>query len=232
MTATSKLGLELLANNAANQTLANLTFATLNQLVQLCILDKDRTTAPSSPNDEDAYIVASGNWGTGSSKAGQIAWWSAAAGAWQFIIPKTGWSASVTDEFDGAGAPKEYVCVVTGGVPGWIQREGGGATASAVITESTTSRTVGLSDNGCYLRFTNSGASTLTVPPQSSVAWGDLTEIHVRRVGAAALTLTPGSGVTLNAPYGGTLDLSSSMTVTLKRIATNEWDVIGQTVPL
>ncbi|MDR2984197.1 MAG: DUF2793 domain-containing protein [Nocardiopsaceae bacterium] len=231
--ASTKLGIEWLANGAANQTLANLTFATLNQVVQLCILDKDRTTAPSSPNDEDAYIVASGNWGTASSKAGQIAWWSSTAGAWQFIVPKAGWTASVLDEVDGVGASRQYVCVVTGGVPGWIQREGaGGATGSAVVTDATTARTLGLADNGTYIRFTNAGATALTVPPQSSVAWGAVTEIHVRRVTGAALTLTPGSGVTLNAPSGGTLVLSSAMTVTLKRVASDAWDVIGQTVPL
>jgi len=36
--------------------------------------------------------------------------------------------------------------------------------------------------------------------------------------------------VTLNAPSGGTLVLTNNMTVTLKRVAANVWDVIGQTV--
>lgn len=132
MATTGKLGLELLQNNAANQTLANLTFATLNQAVQLSIVDKDLTTPPGSPADEAAYIVASGNWGTSSSKAGQIAWWSASAGAWQFIVPKSGWMASVLDELDANGVAKRYG--YTGST--WIQPEssaGGGGSQSIII---------------------------------------------------------------------------------------------------
>jgi len=231
MATTGKLGLELLQNNAANQTLANLTFASLNQIVQLSIIDKDLSTPPGSPTDEAAYIVASGNWGTGSSKAGQIAWWSASAGAWQFIVPKAGWMASVLDELDANGIAKRY------GYSGsaWALPEasgGGGSGGAAVITEATTSRTAALTDNGAYIRFTNTSASTLTIPPQSSVSWGSTAEIHVRRGSTGNLTLTPGSGVTLNAPSGGTLVMTERMTVTLKRVASDVWDVIGQTVPV
>lgn len=228
MATTGKLGLELLQNNAANQTLANLTFATLNQVVQLSVVDKDLTAPPGSPADEAAYIVASGNWGTGSSKAGQIAWWSQSAGAWQFIVPKAGWMASVLDELDSNGIAKRY------GYSGsaWaLPESASGGTGSTVVTDSTTSRTAALTDNGTYLRFTNASASTLTIPPQSSVAWGDTAEIHVRRAAAASLTLTAGSGVTLNAASGGTLVMTDGMTVTLKRVASDVWDVIGQTVP-
>lgn len=228
MATTGKLGLELLQNNAANQTLANLTFASLNQIVQLSIIDKDLSTPPGSPADEAAYIVASGNWGTGSSKAGQIAWWSASAGAWQFIVPKAGWMASVLDELDANGIAKRYG--YSGSAWALPESSGGGSTGSSVVTESTTSRTAALTDNGTYIRFTNTGASTFTIAPQSSVSWGATVEIHVRRASTGNLTLTPGSGVTLNAPSGGTLVMTERMTVTLKRVATDVWDVIGQTV--
>lgn len=43
-------------------------------------------------------------------------------------------------------------------------------------------------------------------------------------------TLTPGAGVTLNPPSGGTLVMTNGMSVTLKRVAVDVWDVIGQTV--
>ena len=49
--------------------------------------------------------------------------------------------------------------------------------------------------------------------------------------GSSSDTLTPGSGVTLHAPAGGSLVLADRMSVTLKRVAENVWDVIGQTVP-
>ena len=50
MTATTKLALELLANAAANQTLANDTFAQLNQLVMPAVVDKDLAAPPGSPS--------------------------------------------------------------------------------------------------------------------------------------------------------------------------------------
>ncbi|MGF6694748.1 hypothetical protein M2318_004837 [Metapseudomonas resinovorans] len=106
------------------------------------------------------------------------------------------------------------------------------ATFAPVLTESTTARTAVLGDAGSYLRFTNGGASTYTVAPQADVAWSADAEIHIRRGAAANLTLTPGSGVTLNAPSGGTLVMTNAMSVTLKRVAENVWDVIGQTVAL
>ena len=130
-----------------------------------------------------------------------------------------------------AGAAQRLAAGVNGqrltmvsGAPAWAYDLG------ATITESTTARNAALTDVGNYLRHTNASASTLTIPPQSSVAWPADAEIHVRRAAAGNLTLTPGSGVTLNAPSGGTLVLTNNMTVTLKRVASNVWDVIGQTV--
>tara|TARA_R110001592_G_scaffold111372_5_gene308448 strand:- start:993 stop:1736 length:744 start_codon:yes stop_codon:yes gene_type:complete len=106
-----------------------------------------------------------------------------------------------------------------------------GAIFAPTVTESTTSRTLGLTGAGAYIRFTNAAASTCTVPPQASVAWAADTEINIRRAAAGSLTLTAGAGVTLNPPAGGTLVMTSAMSATLKRVAANVWDVIGQTVP-
>lgn len=129
----------------------------------------------------------------------------------------------------------ELLEVVQGGVskkvPVSVLGDGGsGAAFAPVVTETSTARTLTLTDAGAYIRHINAGASTVTVPPQASVTWVADTEIHIRRAAAANLTLTPGSGVTLNAPSGGTLVLSNAMSVTLKRVAADVWDVIGQTV--
>lgn len=98
MTATAKLGLELLANAAANQTLANTTFAQLNQLVQAGVVDKDLATPPSSPANEALYIVAASPTGAWAGKAGQLAYWLTSTGAWQFIVPREGFIVHVNDE--------------------------------------------------------------------------------------------------------------------------------------
>lgn len=131
-------------------------------------------------------------------------------------------------------AGTELVEVVQSGVSKSVPvSELGGGTSTAsfapVIPEATTSRTLDLADAGAYIRFTHASPSTVTVPPQSSVAWTADTEIHIRRAGAGNMTLTPGAGVTLNAPSGGTLVMTNAMSVTLKRVAADVWDVIGQT---
>ena len=62
------------------------------------------------------------------------------------------------------------------------------------------------------------------------MSWANDTEVHIRRAAAGNLTLTAGAGVTLNTPSGGTLVMTSNMSVTLKRVAADVWDVLGQTV--
>lgn len=98
---------------------------------------------------------------------------------------------------------------------------------SAVIGTATT-RTLALADAWNYVRPGTTSAITLTVPTNASVAFEIGTEITVRALGN--VTLAAASGVTLNAPSGGTLSMTARMTVTLKKVATDVWDVIGQTV--
>lgn len=228
MTATTKLALELLAAAAANQTLANTTFAQLNQLVMPAVVDKDLSTPPGSPANEALYIVAGSPTGAWSGKAGQLAYWLTATNTWQFVVPRAGWRVSVLDELDANGIAKVYG--YSGSAWALPESGGGGSAFSPVVTESTTARLLALTDAGTYIRHTNASASTVTIPPQSSVTWLDDTEIHIRRAAAGDLTLTPGSGVTLNPPSGGTLVMTDRMSVTLKRVAADVWDVIGQTV--
>lgn len=98
---------------------------------------------------------------------------------------------------------------------------------SAVIGTAT-SRTLALADAWNYVRPGATSAITLTVPTNASVAFEIGTEITVRALGN--VTLAAASGVALNAPSGGTLSMTARMTVTLKKVAADVWDVIGQTV--
>ena len=105
------------------------------------------------------------------------------------------------------------------------------AIRATVITDATTARTAALSDDGDYIRWTNTAAKAYTVPPQSVVAWVADTELHGRNCAAGNLTLTAGAGVTLNAPYLGTLVVPPGGAYTLKRGAADVWDVLALTVP-
>ena len=104
------------------------------------------------------------------------------------------------------------------------------AAPAPVITDATTARTAGLAEAGGYIRWTNTAAKAYTVPPQATVAWAVDTELHGRNCAVGNLTLTPGAGVTLNAPYLGTLVVPPGGAYTLKRGAADVWDVLALTV--
>jgi hypothetical protein len=107
---------------------------------------------------------------------------------------------------------------------------GGGSAHSTVLTDATTAKTLAVSDIDLYVRFTNAAAKTCTINPEATTAMAVNSEVHLRNVGAGNLTIVQGAGVTVNLPAGGSLVMSTGMSATLKKIGTNAWDLIGQTV--
>lgn len=95
----------------------------------------------------------------------------------------------------------------------------------------TASYTLVLSDAGEVIEMNSASATTLTVPPNSSVAFPAGTPgtvIEVYRMGAGTVTLVPGAGVTLTVPTGSPLTLRvQGSTASLRKRATNEWVVSG-----
>lgn len=97
----------------------------------------------------------------------------------------------------------------------------------APSTQSGTSYTAVLGDAGAYIQFTNVAAVAFTIPPNSSVAFTVGTVITVEQNGAGTVTLTPGSGVTLNS-RGALLGTAGQYAVAqVKKVATDVWTVIG-----
>jgi hypothetical protein len=91
-----------------------------------------------------------------------------------------------------------------------------------------TSDTLTAADADRYLRCTNAGAVTVTVPPDASVAFPVGTEVHLRQAGAGQVTIAEGSGVTVNTSE--TLALRKQhATITLLKVAADEWDLMGET---
>lgn len=97
-----------------------------------------------------------------------------------------------------------------------------GDQASAIVTESTTSRTLALTDAQKYIRCTNGSATTITVPPQTDVAWTAATEILIEQAGAGQVTIAAGSGVTIRTSQT-LLSAAQYSQLTLKRVAEDEW---------
>lgn len=91
-----------------------------------------------------------------------------------------------------------------------------------VNPQTGTSYTLVLTDAGKQITMTNASASTLTVPPNSSVAFDVGVVITVIQLGAGAVTLTAGAGVTVNS-LATSLAMSQYQVATLVKQATNTW---------
>lgn len=95
-----------------------------------------------------------------------------------------------------------------------------------VVTETTTARTVALTDVGNHIRCSNASAVTVTVPPQADVAWTAGSFFYVEQNGTGQVTVAGGSGVTIRAtPTAKTSARYGVLMV--KRVASNEWIVTG-----
>lgn len=101
-----------------------------------------------------------------------------------------------------------------------------GATATMAINTQTASYTLVIGDAEKYVRMNVASANNLTVPPNSSVSFATGTQIHVRQVGAGKTTIVAGSGVTINTPETLLLRKQKS-SATLIKVATDEWDLMG-----
>lgn len=104
----------------------------------------------------------------------------------------------------------------------------GEALPAPVVTAAATSITLALSDAGQYLRPTSASAVTVTVAPQSSVAWQADTEIHIEQGGSGAVTIAGGADVTVNRLAGTVARIAGQYgVVALKRVGENVWTLFG-----
>jgi hypothetical protein len=98
----------------------------------------------------------------------------------------------------------------------------------AIITESTTARSLSLTDIGAYIRLTNASSCTITIPANSTVDWAGETvppTIYVR-VAAAGIPTLSNAGVTINDPLGVIASLAEGSNFELQWVASDVWDII------
>ena len=102
------------------------------------------------------------------------------------------------------------------------------ATAMVAINAQTgVTYTTVLTDDGKLVTCDNASAIALTIPPNSSVAYGIGTQINIMQLGAGQVTITAGAGVTLRSA-GSKLKTSAQYAVaTCCKIATDTWVVVG-----
>jgi hypothetical protein len=97
----------------------------------------------------------------------------------------------------------------------------------AINTQTGTTYTTVLADDGKLVTCDNGSAIALTIPPNSSVAYGIGTQINIMQLGAGQVTITAGAGVTLRSA-GSKLKTSAQYAVaTCAKIASDTWVVVG-----
>jgi hypothetical protein len=112
---TIHLGLPYLAPAQAQKHVThNEALRRLDAVVQLSVLDADRTALPDDPAEGDRHIVAADATGDWSGKDGMVA--AFIDGAWTFFAPEPGWIA-----YDRATES-----LLVRGSDGWAAMEGGG----------------------------------------------------------------------------------------------------------
>ena len=90
-----------------------------------------------------------------------------------------------------------------------------------------TSYTLVLTDGGKMITSSNGSAQTITVPPNSSVAFPVGTQIIVQNLGSANATLAQGSGVTLQSKDSNKEIDGQYASAALIKTATDTWSLIG-----
>jgi len=95
------------------------------------------------------------------------------------------------------------------------------------LEDTTTARTLALTDAGQLVRMNNAGATTVTVPPNSSVAFAVGAQVIVAAMGAGAVTVAAGAGVTLRSKDAALGVDGQYATASCVKIATDEWIVFG-----
>jgi hypothetical protein len=113
---------------------------------------------------------------------------------------------------------------------GTVQVNGG--EIGAITTENAqtgTTYTLVLSDGGKLVSMSNASANTLTVPPNSSVAFPIGTQISLLQYGAGQTTIAAGSGVTIRS-FNSQLKLYGQYAAAaVWKRGTDEWVLVGNT---
>lgn len=103
---------------------------------------------------------------------------------------------------------------------------GQGGAGTEVNVQTGTAYTLVLTDAFKMVTMDNAGANTLTVPPNSAVAFPATTRIDLGQDGAGQTTIVAGAGVTIRTPE--TLKLRKQWSkASLIRRAANVWDLVG-----
>jgi len=101
------------------------------------------------------------------------------------------------------------------------------ALAQVPVVAASASRTLVLTDAFTAVEITSASATTVTVPPNSSVAFPVGTVLEVAQMGTGQVTIAAGSGVTINSAGALTKTRVQYSAVSLRKRATDSWLLVG-----
>lgn len=183
----------------------------LDALVQLSV--QTITNTPPTTTSADVgklWLIGTAPTGVWSGKANQIALCTA-ENTWRYFPPLEGWYADIRD--------LDLLYRYTGTAWQCIH-------VSPENVQTGTSYTLALTDAFRLVTMNNSSANTLTVPPNSSVAFPVGTRIDIGQDGAGQTTVVADTGVTIRSPE--TLKLRKQWAkATLIKRGTDTWDIEG-----
>lgn len=105
-------------------------------------------------------------------------------------------------------------------------------TDGAVSIEVTDDYTLALADGTGYKRISDPSAATVTIPPNSDVAFAVNVSVTIEQADSGPVTIQGGSGVTLRCPDTHTPVTNGQYAVAqVKQIAADEWIIFGNLVP-
>lgn len=108
------------------------------------------------------------------------------------------------------------------------QRQIRALTSMAVSVDAGATYTYVLADANGYKRHSNADPVTAILAPNSSVAFPVGTKITIEQAGSGQVTITAGSGVTVNQPASLTLGLKEQWsTAVLMKVGPDGWTVAG-----
>ena len=107
---------------------------------------------------------------------------------------------------------------------------GNTVSAPAINAQSGTSYTLALADAQSLIIFSNAATITVTVPPNSSVAYPVGTRVDVSQGAAGKVTLAQGAGVTINSKSGNKSTAAQYVALSLFKTATNTWLLVGDLI--
>lgn len=222
----------------------NLALNVLDVLVQTAVISMDLTAPPGSPSDGDLYVVGFAPTGAWSGQARNVARYVAEGASWQFFdagsqvfyvlnradgglykfidespLPNWTLAAGLSDApNDGQLYTRQSLVWVATQIPPLYAPV---VNAADEITDATDGA-------GNYTRFTHPAAIYYF---DDAGPWTVGEERHGRYAGSGTLTITSGTGFTINPPAGGSLVVPPGGTFTVKIVAADEADLFGVTVP-